>query len=233
MDYTLLFPKGETDILVLIGRPMLGKILPHQLEFLVDYLDNLPDGAEYNMVHLGLGHPLEPIYKLDSWAYKLYDLQRRSYTHTRGYRAQRLVKKLHVIFSDVWYKPGEIESHEWKKILRSEITGFPESLLNDDTTGKQEYRNLDVMKLDLPPNSVAVVVAIGLFSKHGVPSVWQGLFTALSEISRVLQHGRVFLTLKQHFHEFSEISKNADFLQLFWMSLPTRLLTAAPQEFEC
>ena len=192
---------------------MLGKILPHQVEIIYKLLSNLPQGNEFNIVHLGFGDPLLDQINLKKWAYEIYDLQREEYTDSRGNKPKRLIRKINVIFSDIWYKSTDIENIRWKLLLRSEITGFGESLYSDSYSGKQEFRTLDAANLELSNNSMDFVIAIGLFSKHGVPGVWRNISVVLSEINSVLKDsGILIITIKnRYFEEFKEESVKGNF----------------------
>ena len=48
---------------------MLGKITDSQTEFLLNRINNLADGGEYTLVHLGCGIPELPDLRLDKWAH--------------------------------------------------------------------------------------------------------------------------------------------------------------------
>jgi len=192
---------------------MLGKILPHQVEIIYKMLSNLPQGDEYKIVHLGFGDPLLEHINLKIWAYRIYDLQREEYTDSRGNKPKRLIRKINVIFSDIWYKSTDIENYRWNLLLRSEATGFGDSLYSNSYSGKQEFRALDAANLELSNNSMDFVIAIGLFSKHGVPSVWRNMSVVLSEINRVLKDsGNLIITTKsRYFEEFKEESVKGNF----------------------
>ncbi|MDB2398045.1 methyltransferase domain-containing protein [Candidatus Poseidoniales archaeon] len=193
---------------------MLGKVLPHQVEIIYKMLSNLPQGNEYKIVHLGFGNPLFEHINLKNWAYRIYDLQRQEYTDIRGNKPKRLIRKINVIFSDIWYKSTDIETvWKWNLLLRSEISNFGDSLFSDSCSGKQEFRTLDAANLELSNNSMDFVIAIGLFSKHGVPGVWRNMSVVLSEINRVLKEsGNLIITIKsKYFAEFKEESVKGNF----------------------
>ena len=192
---------------------MLGKVLDHQVEIIYKMLSNLPQGNEYKIVHLGFGDPLLEHINLKNWAYRIYDLQREEYTDIRGNKPKRLIRKINVIFSDIWYKSTDIENWRWNLLLRSEIPGFGDSLFSDSYSGKQEFRTLDAANLELSNNSMDFVIAIGLFSKHGVPGVWRNMSVVLSEIIRVLKEsGNLIITIRsKYFGEFKEESVKGNF----------------------
>ena len=191
---------------------MLGKILPHQVNIIIKLLSNLPQGNEHNIVHLGFGNPLCDHIKLKNWAYEIYDLQREEYTDIRGNKGKRLIRKINVIFSDIWYKSTDIENYRSKNLLKSEINGFLDSLYSDSYSGKQEFRALDAANLELSNNSMDFAIAIGLFSKF-VPGVWRNMSVVLSEINRVLKDsGNLIITIKsRYFEEFKEESVKSNF----------------------
>ena len=194
-------------------KTMLGKISPQQERMILSLLNGCQTHSIYNILHLGFGDPEDDSIDVKKWSSSVHRLQRRETVSDRGETSFELIRKFNVIYSDVIYEDEDIKrfTNGYQTKLRSE-EWFEGSVFPNNFSGCQTYQRIDAMEMNLPDNSVDIIVAVGLFSKF-VPSIWKNLDCVLSEIERVIKKsGMIILTLhSDYFEEFQKMVEQNTF----------------------
>ena len=160
-----------------------GKLGEGHSRLIIDEIVSLPEGGDYNVLHLGCGDTYGPR-SFDYWLRSVYYTQfsEETFTHPRGgHQEGILVKRVNYTLSD------RFEQLERLVRFRSELFFLDPDHQGESISGKQEYRKIDATDIPYNQGEIDIVIAVGFFSKKVLTD--ENMVKILIEISRVLKSG--------------------------------------------
>ena len=184
-----------------------GKLGEGHSRLILDEIVSLPEGGEYNVLHIGCGNTYSPVPGRgpSNWPISFNGLLRsmyytqfdeKTFPHPRTQEPYGiLVKQVNYTLSD------RFEKFDSYVQFRSKLAFFDQVSNSDKISGKQEYRQIYAQNTPYDEGEIDIVIAVGFFSKRVLRDV--DLKKILSELSRILKHGgKLICSVHEHYVDY-------------------------------